>query len=321
MIRTWALRLVGPALFVYLLSTSDLGKIINTLVKARPWPLALGLLLTWLPILLRYLRWRRLNQGLGLHIPLARELAVHVACVAIGLVTPGRAGEFAKIHFLKQHSPSSSRAFASVAVDRVLDLAWLVMAGAACLAIHWGRTADLSPSLIAVWAGVGVAAAALGLWLALVLARSAGRRLAGRQAAQTLGGRLWDWAAQAWAAAQEYKLRDWAGAAVLTVLAWMGQLVQGYFYLAALGLEVGLADLAITLTLAALASIMPVSIAGIGSRDLALVYFLGVAGISSSGALAFSACILLSVLFTLAGGGAATLSGRTQTPGSSPKPG
>ncbi|MGD9125425.1 MAG: hypothetical protein PVG60_10040, partial [Desulfarculaceae bacterium] len=100
-----------------------------------------------------------------------------------------------------------------------------------------------------------------------------------------------------------------------------GQLVQGYFYLAALGLEVGLADLAITLTLAALASIMPVSIAGIGSRDLALVYFLGVAGISSSGALAFSACILLSVLFTLAGGGAATLSGRTQTRGSSPKPG
>ncbi|MFH1057556.1 MAG: lysylphosphatidylglycerol synthase transmembrane domain-containing protein [Pseudomonadota bacterium] len=300
--RTWGVRLIGPALLIYLVVRADFGRILAELGQARPLPLIIALLvLTWPPILARWWRWRVLNRALGVRIAPGREWLTHLAAAALGLVTPGRAGEFVKLHLLERLGVPTSRSFASVVGDRLADAVWLLTAGAAALAWHLAR---IGRDAAWVWWGLGalIMAGAAGGWLALGLARRLKTRLHGRLAPDSRRGKLLGWLGEAWSGFSALGWRAWTAAGVLTVLAWLLQMLQGWVFLQALGLAIGPLDLVAALTLAALLALLPVSVAGIGSRDLALVYFFGLAGVAPSGALAYSFCIILTVLVCLAGG-------------------
>lgn len=304
--RTWGLRLIGPALFIYLVARADLGRILAELGQARPFMLALALLaLTWPPILARWWRWRVLNRALGARVAPGREWLIHLTAAALGLVTPGRAGEFAKLHFLERLGVPTSRSFASVVGDRLADAVWLLLAGAAALAMHLAR---LGREAAWVWWGLGalILVGAAGAWLALWLARRLKTRWRGRLAPDSRRGRLMGWLGESWSGFSALGWRAWTQAGLLTVLAWLLQMLQGWVFLQALGLPLGVVDLVAALTLAALLALLPVSVAGIGSRDLALVYFFGLAGVAPSGALAYSFCVILTVLVCLAGGALAS---------------
>lgn len=73
---------------------------------------------------------------------------------------------------------------------------------------------------------------------------------------------------------------------------------------AALGLELGLLDLGWIRTAAALITILPVSVAGLGVREGALVLLLAPLGIEPAQALVFSLLVfaVTMLLFGLAGG-------------------
>ena len=321
-LRKWIVRLIGPVLFIYLLSTCDLRQIARILTQVRLWPFMFALILTLGPIMTRYLRWRAINRGLGISVPVGKEIAIHLASGAMGLATPGRLGEFVKLHFLKQLSHASSLAFASVFADRLTDVIWLLMGSTAAAIIHF-----FGPHFTPVPAGflavAGAAASALLAWAGLLLAVSQGRRWTRSLVSAPYWREPLSWLSLAWGSMTSLSKRNWAKSGLLTVLAWILQMIQGYLYCVALGLHVNVTDIAIALTLAALASILPISIAGIGSRDLALVYFLGAAGVGRSGALSLSICILISALLCLAVGAsaAATTAGKIYQAPEGPSPG
>jgi hypothetical protein len=76
--------------------------------------------------------------------------------------------------------------------------------------------------------------------------------------------------------------------------------VQCWWLFRAVGVPFGFVDVAFTMSLVNLVSLLPVTFAGIGTRDAALVALFGLRGLGGDAALAASAAVLLVFYVTVA---------------------
>ena len=127
------LKWVGLALFLYILYQIDLPVFLNQLGKINWWVAVISMPLFFLPIYLKSLRWQRLLAIQNIDLPLSWAFQGYLRSIFWGMVTPGRVGELVKVHYLVQQGIRPGRAAVSVLVDRVLDL--ILLAGIAGLAM------------------------------------------------------------------------------------------------------------------------------------------------------------------------------------------
>ena len=125
---------------------SDASAIRDGLLQLGPgqWLALLGLSL--LNYALRFLRWHGYLLALGARIGFGRDLLIYLAGFAF-TVTPGKAGEAVRSVYLKSAGVPWSPGLAALAVERVLDLAAVVMLAALALQIFADRTV---PALIVI---------------------------------------------------------------------------------------------------------------------------------------------------------------------------
>ncbi len=91
-----------------------------------------------------------------------------------------------------------------------------------------------------------------------------------------------------------------AAVVVLTLAVYLVFFLEAYLVAVALDLNQSFLTLAFAVTLGAVVALIPVSISGIGTRDAAIVAYLGVQGVDPAQALAFS--LLLFIAFQAIGG-------------------
>jgi uncharacterized membrane protein YbhN (UPF0104 family) len=285
LLRRWAPRALGIALFAWALQRVGLAQVWATLAGADPRPLAPALLSAVPFVLLKSWRWTWLCAGLAL--PLARGAAFRFYAIGLwtGLVTPGQAGDFLKAWYLRARGAPLSRALLSCLLDRLFDLLALFGLGAvALLAVAGGAGGALTVALATLAVCVALAAAMTARWRAPVLA---------------LLGRATPRVARAWLARNEglrslatarLDARALAPTLALTALAWVLSLARVYLAFVAVGVRLpALAFLAVV-TLATLAGL--ISVGGIGTRDAMLLVLAAPYGYSEGQALAMSFLIL-----------------------------
>jgi hypothetical protein len=139
------------------LTRVDLGELGRSLSRARPGPLAAAALLTLVHLVVRAVRWRSLllpagdaaadeagssgeapSQS-GAAIPLADLLSFTVLGYTTTFLVPGRLGEIVRPALLwRRHAVPAGAAFASIALERLLDAVTLVVFLLAFLALRPG---------------------------------------------------------------------------------------------------------------------------------------------------------------------------------------
>lgn len=127
------LRLIGPALLLFFLATSDLGELWRILITAELWPIVWSLLLLPPFLLIKSYRWLRLMREMGLGLPFSTACALYMVGIFYGSTTPGQAGDLLKAVYLRDRGQPMAPALLSVVLDRLCDL--LVMATLATLGI------------------------------------------------------------------------------------------------------------------------------------------------------------------------------------------
>lgn len=289
--RKWLpllLRLVGVILLVYLLSRVQPGELLRLWGRADQLLLFAGIVTAVLMMLVKVERWRGLLKAQEIEFPFKDAAAAYFSTYYVGIVTPGRAGEFLKVFYLSSKTSASfGTGLVSVLLDRLLDVLVLVGLAAAGIALipEFGllRAAWL-------WGGVflltGVAAlflVRLGVVKTLLkrLLKSAARA-AGIEASRAQADDFFKGMTQA------LRPRSLLFAVLLTLVSWFFLLYSCYLIARALGMPATFWLLAFAMAVAGLLSLLPVSIAGIGVRDTALVAVLGLAGISVQASLAYS---------------------------------
>lgn len=221
-------------------------------------------------------RWHRIIRNEGHHYNVWRAFGAYMASFTIGVITPGRIGEIARLYYLRQDCDLSFLpAFRTIVTDRIFDLGVLVMLGIAAL-FHFGALAG-GNAYVAAAMGAGLFFLALftGFFLLRWLLKTA--RFSEMAFLQFIYQSLRQ-------AVDRRALWLW----LITAAAYL------VFYMAidliflSLGIEMRIIDIALVLSVVGLATILPVSWAGFGTREISLVYLLAFYGISAEAALSFS---------------------------------
>ncbi len=267
-----AIRLVGPALLVLVLyRLHDAGPVLDHLDRRDILPIAAAMLLNAVNYYFKVRRWDVLLAARGHHYSRLRAWTSFLSAGYVGLLTPGRVGDLLRVQYLRHDlGIAYADGLALLAVDRLCDL--YVLLAFAALGIACLGAAFTGQLALVLW--LGVALVALGPLLLLfpgLLRRVAALvyRKLGRTTTTTTDERppLPDFD-RFLAGLRHQRLPDILRAVVWTALAFAVNYGQGYILAVALGLDLGLLDIVGLLAVASLLGLLPISISGLGVREL-----------------------------------------------------
>ena len=263
------LRLVGPITALALLARIDLREVAVSLIGVHWQALALSLALAAPLFIAKAWRWRLLLHACGQRISLLDASWLYTIAAGAGSLTPGGVGDF-----WKGFSPAVGHRSVGLwtsALDRLYDVAILLLLGMT-IATAWSPRG--APRVLVACALGGV----------VVGAFAARRRLL------DLAASLLPRFPQASDAIAQ--LGSVAAAATATIVATLIALGRFELLVGALGLPLRWPQVFIAFVLSSGVAVLPLSVAGLGTRDLALVGYLRSCGISSTDAIALSSLCL-----------------------------
>ena len=294
------LRLLGLALFVWLLSRVDLVLVWALVVGGMPGFLLLAALLNVPLFLLKMMRWRRLLFAHSIRYSIWPAFAAVLAGFYIGLVTPGRVGDLVRVFYAKRDaSAASGQALASVLLDRFIDLVSLGMAATVGLWVFGMQTGTALVRVLAYLSPVVLVGSGLLFWPSLsrwILA-SLGKVPLLHRPLEKLTPVVEDFYGGVTAMLQ---LRTMMVVGLITVLSMIIYFTQCYFVAQALGLSLTFFFVGFAVSTAALVALAPVSIAGLGTRESTFIILFGWAGLSAESAIAFSIIALVCLNLVVA---------------------
>lgn len=130
------LRYIGVVLFLYIIFIHvGITDLTAQLMSMNVWLLLLVFPLNWLQWWIRALRWRILLRNEEINIPLKDIYVLGCSSILIGVMTPGRLGEFIKVKYLMNAGYSLRSSFLSSFIERLLDLGTLMIFVAFAVAV------------------------------------------------------------------------------------------------------------------------------------------------------------------------------------------
>lgn len=291
-----ALRLfVGVAAMsgVYVMMNADEQATLFSLV-ADPIAAGCGIAMTFIVLMLRALRWRVLFNDIGGRLSLSQLPTIYGASFFLGIVSPGRLGEISRVWYTRNMISSIPASACSVLLDRILDIVPTVLIAAVfLLGVGTLDVSVLSAYILAVTTGAALLLLLLFLYpgrLYRLVERGSHRivkRFSGSQPQSDSRPFCLSRAA------------IWKGL-LLSALSHLFLLMQAHFFAVAVGASANPLLIYGVVTLAAFVAALPLSIGGLGTREVAVIFALQAVGFSHSEGVGFSILTLCNFLTLLA---------------------
>ena len=299
----WLVRVLGLVVLAWLLGRADWGELTVKLDKLDWTVLYLSPPLTIVLFLLRSWRWKLLlaQRNRELSLGIWRAWSIYAIGFFLGAITPGRLGDVAKAVYVgREHGISFERALAGTLVDRILDLGFL-----ACLFVwaifqlglwSWWKASTLDG--VYYYGSLIFLVSAVCLWVAWPASRSLRRRF--------VASKWGEFAVQVTAEMRSLFNRRGLLAIGITVVAYGVYFSHTYLLARLLGLALSFADVAALTVLIGLAAFLPISVAGLGTREGVLTVVMLAKNVPNSleaalayAALFFFACYVFPALLGL----------------------
>ena len=296
-------RTIGIVLLIYVLWQVDVRAVFEVLSSVHPLYFLIALFLLLLSSFIGMLKWDTLVSAQQVRLPKRVLLKYYWIGMFLGMVTPGKLGEFWRARYLVDAGRlEMPKAFGTVLLDRGVDLAVIVMVGAAALAYvfvfpfgaFWWSVAALSVLMGSVylfrrfWDADFIQKGVSFLWRGFLFLLRRQQGSPRESAAQAKDFFRTAFSKRAWFYGILYF--------VLTVAAYYAlalslSLAVPFFYLF---LAVGLVNLLL---------LAPITVLGLGTRETSYIFLLGIVHITASEAVAFSTLVLLSGMIVSVPGG------------------
>ncbi len=125
---------VTVVLLAYLLLTINVGAIASTITGMAIVPLILCLPLVGIMYAIRAEKWKALLKPIGIDLPFVSSLKIYLIGTFYGSVTPGRAGEVSRSFFM---GDKKSKTIPTVIIDRVIDIICLLVLSAISIIVFF----------------------------------------------------------------------------------------------------------------------------------------------------------------------------------------
>ncbi|MCS6887394.1 lysylphosphatidylglycerol synthase transmembrane domain-containing protein [Chloroflexus sp.] len=288
---SWLLRLIGPALLIGFLLTSDLGLLWQIVQSADIVPIIWSLALMPPFIIFKSWRWIQIMRAMNLSLDLPTACVLYTVGVFYGAVTPGQAGDLLKAVYLRERGQPVAPALLSVVLDRLCDLIIMVAFGVIGV-FALGRLLPSRELQQAIVIAMGIGLVAVTVLLAARGPRSWLLTTVLPRIAPRLRARLDQWNEQMHSLTLTPKLVAIVSAATVASVSFTFLRL----WLLYLALDLSAVPLLVVIGSSALISVLqalPISIGGVGVRDVVLVATLAAYGYSQEQALTLSVLFLL----------------------------
>lgn len=278
-------RIIGIVVSVGLLAALirhvDTGALMANFRRTH-WGLFCAALALFVPqILVIAWRWKRLLAPFT-PLPLAESVRLVLAGSSMNLLMPGKLGDLTKGWFLaRQSHVSTALGLGVVAFEKMLDVAALAAVMLGGTLYMFARARGDAPAaqlhLLVLPAVLGMAAvAAVALLYFVPLERLPGYGRFTRDGAAGVGGRVARLLKSSHATMATLQARGSRRGEILllSALIWLLHLVQIYLFFASVSAAPAFGDFVTMVPLAIFVGLIPISLAGFGTRDAALVLLL-----------------------------------------------
>lgn len=300
--RRWlkaAIRLIGPLLLlIVLLRIDDPAALVESWTGAALAPLLVAILGNVVNNHFKVLRWRALLRARGYRYPLGRAWQTFMASVYVAMLTPGRVGDVLRIQYLRHDiGVPYSEGLAVIVMDRFCDM-YVLLAFVAVGVAHFASvfTGDL---MLVTWVGVALTALAP----AMLLVPGVAERLMGRVYAKVAKERHEGGLERFLSSLRAQVSPRLMYAVVLTALAFMVNYGQGWLLGRALGLGLSFFDVMCMLAVTSLLSLLPISVSGVGVRELFLALVFPALGLTADQGVAFGLLVFIVIYLVVTLGG------------------
>ncbi len=291
--RKWVplvLPLVGLVMFVWIVRGIGLSNIVDVLRDIDPRKLLIFPPITAFIIWMHGLRWRLLMRMIGIDYSRWKSTMVWSIGFFGASVTPAKVGDALRAYYLARDTDRVfAECFATVVVDRLLDIVVMLVLGVVSGVIFTYYYAPVA----SVWIIVA-ALPVVFFFIYLFFHRELMKKLLGPLFRTLVPSRYRDEMSlhfHGFYDALGVYLREWKRTSVgftYTLLFWASVLLLAYAVSRMLELQVTLGYLCLLLPLLTLVEIIPVSVAGLGTREAAAIYLFSVVGVGGTEAVAFS---------------------------------
>lgn len=295
----WVLRILGLCLFVLIIVflNIDIGGIFRIIASSNIVYIILALSLLIPMYIIKAWKWQGLIRMQGTDYPLRQSIAVYWIGLFIGILTPGRLGDFIKIFYLKRDKNLSlGRSFSTVFLDRLSDVILLL-----CVALfgmyffaYFFEKQLIVLSLITI----AVVFAAVFLFSRKGIIRRLVHKLCDISIPRKYRKLVKNGFADIYRSIKSMGIRDFAFMTLLTLFYWSIFFVQMHLLALALNIDISLFYSTICVSISTIFTMLPVSISGIGTRDAVFILIFSVLGLPREAAIGFSLMILFIYVFT-----------------------
>ncbi len=285
------MRLIGIAIFVIILLRVDLKAIAHSMLQADALLLGWGIFFQLMVLMTKGIRWHLMNDGRRLKKYWMLSLGRFYESYAIGVVTPGRLGELMKAGH-EQGSKNILGTSLRVLSERGLDIGiFVALAGLSVLSGHYLE-------LNSLYGWVIVSFSALIIILSLLLLTSSSFLGFINKLIYRIRNRRNDLAIDP----RKYTAGTTAWIILLSIISNLSYFISCYYLGLAAGLDAGFIWISGAVAISGLLNMLPVTIMGLGTRELIFLYVFS--AFDPNIALAFS---FLVVLIAQIGGGIVSL--------------
>ncbi len=263
-----------------------LGDIFSTLGTANLLLVGLSIALYVGFLTVKAERWRLVSTDMGMPLTWGQAWRIYAIGLAAGTFTPGQAGDALKAWYLQRLGYGLGRALGSSILDRLFDVAALALLGLLGVAVYGSKFAGQTPALIGLTLlCIGIAAFfaynRTRRWAVNLLIRRLAR-FRGQEPGSATQGPGWT-----------LHRATIINVALLTVASFTFSIFRVWLLAAAIGVGLGPLEVSGYVGLTTAAALVPVTVGGIGTRDVVSALALQQLGYAPEVGVALSALILL----------------------------
>ena len=282
-------QILGPLVFLYILSKIDYQFLFEE-IKLLKWHfliLAVGLMI--FKITFKALRWRIILLSLNVSISKISALNLYWSGALTGLATPGHFGELIKVYFLKNRGHNVFHSFFSLILDRIIDILTLLIFGFLIFLFFLKN--------------IGVYVISLGLIFLFIIIfiflildqRTFLHKVFNKLFQRFLPVDFSDYSrfsfSKFFKGLKDLKKKEVFYFFAYLIIGWFFYFLSRYLVALSLGLDLSFMTITAISILVAFITALPISIAGLGTREAAVIYFFSLFGLNKEIAVLFSLLI------------------------------
>jgi uncharacterized protein (TIRG00374 family) len=288
--KVWLWHLVGPVVVVAAIWWAGPTKVWAVLSNASLRLVVIAIALSIPLAIIKGIRWQILLRNYDIELTFCDSMSMYATGMVLSAVTPGRIGDMVKIVMLINKGCGIGKAIASNIFDRLFDVAFVLLAGYGGM---WYFSQNFTSQLQIVNI---IFVIVLVLLVVLVLKRQLMKKLA----IKLVPSQYRSTAIESWneiiSGLLKKRSRRIFWLILWTIVFWLVQFSAIYLCGLALEVDVSFIYLSACAAVAMILSLLPITVAGVGTRDAIYILLLGQVGIAQQQSLALSSLVLVVFL-------------------------